>query len=158
MVTAADYVSVAAEAMRTILSDSAKFRTWTGTANPTAAKARIHIGGLDAEDIVRPYALILNVAPESFSVGGGTRHYAVPAGTISVAFEMAIAADVTWENATFALDNAIGGIIGDLVALSGDRDGHIDIRLEGEEEDERADRKEDADTFSKILVWRFGPE
>lgn len=79
--------------LRTMLSNSAAFRTWTSTANPTAALARIYVGHVDAPTL--PFVLI-GVKDYDFQrVAGGWQNVFAPSGSCLVMFTAAAGTGTT---------------------------------------------------------------
>lgn len=121
--TAAGLLSLPAENLRILLAGSVKFRELVGEANPTLAKAHIHIGPRDATGYTRPRALIDITRHREPSVAGGAGisyrstgelwlHIArdIPSGYQAAAQN---------ENAMLEFTNLIGAIVADMQALSG---------------------------------------
>jgi hypothetical protein len=117
-VTASGMVSVPVSALRDMLSQSATFQTWTGTASSAAALAYIHMIGLAEADRVRPFALITLGDNWRRTYGGSNRF--IPSGELFLVLESDIDEDNVEDFADSELEfsNNVGGVIGDLEALT----------------------------------------
>jgi len=134
--TASGLISAPLAAMADLLAACAAFRTWTGTADPLGAAARIDVvlqtvdrDLVDAESdyaasraaraAVRPRAVVQwgpQTAGETFADAG---RYAGHELTIEVTLERACAADESEADAMLALLNAAGSIWDDLWETQG---------------------------------------
>jgi hypothetical protein len=141
----------------TLLSNVEAFQTWTGTANATAAAARIYIAGIDEGDYTRPCAIIATAtgrAAEAFA--GGGRDYHSNEGAVRAIFEADIAeGDVGDPEAEFReFGNSVGDILAGIEVLSG-QGAYLHItgwRLEGKPQRAKDDEG-DIYQVSALFDW-----
>lgn len=148
-------LSVAMDALRTLISESLTFRTWVNKATPTLAKADIHVVGLPdpakssgygLQEIqaLRPFALLGFPAAggglTAQRIGDGTQLTFNEFGRILMAFEDDIDPADSHEDAAFKFLNNVGGIINDMVALAGVNGGFW------------------AQAFEMVGLWRSDPD
>ena len=129
-VTPSGMLSVPDALLRTMLSNCPAFRTWTGTANPTAALARIHLIVKPAA-AARPFALIdFGGEFNAQRNAGGSQHYFQHSGSLLLLFEddvdSANAADGKDADAEYEFRNNLGAVLSELEDLAG-RDDNLTI-------------------------------
>jgi hypothetical protein len=102
--------------LRASLSNSSTFRTWTSTANPAAALARIHYGRAAGTAtlplaIVAPSGVFARTRPAV-----GHWEYAVP--TLDLSFRASITPGTADADAVLDLYNTVGACMTDIEALA----------------------------------------
>ena len=112
--TATGPLSVPVDALRTLVSESSTFQTWTGAANAAQALNSIFLVSAD-ESETRPLALI-NTGPD-WRITRNAQSAAIPSGGLLISFED----DVTGSDAAAAEDflNQCGGVLSDIMTASG---------------------------------------
>jgi hypothetical protein len=121
-VTPSGIFSIQLSILRTMISQSTSFQTWTGTANATAALARIYFEAQDDASIARPFSLVfMGNEYVQQSIAGGASQVFQPSGQLVMMFEDAVAPGNAGSEADsyFAFANEIGDVIDDLLALGG---------------------------------------
>ena len=74
--------------LRNLIADVTAFRTWTGTADQAAARARCYVAGVDEGDYVRPFCLVLaEETPTGRRLAGGAADVYAEEGHLLVLFE-----------------------------------------------------------------------
>ena len=129
-VTASGVESLPLEHLKTILSNSSTFQTWTGhTGSASGAAGHIHYIavtddlGEDGATAVRPLAVI-DFADDGFSteaIAGGAGHAFTQEGTLNLYFENDVASgnSAVEREAFLAFMNNVGAIINEIANLSG---------------------------------------
>ena len=127
-------LSLAMDSLRTLISESATFRTWVNKATPALAKADIHLVGLpdpakssgyelDEIQDLRPFALLGFPAAggglTASRIGDGTQLTFNESGLLMMAFVDNIDPADSHEDAAFKFLNNVGGTFNDMVALAG---------------------------------------
>lgn len=112
--------SVAMSNLEDLIANCAGFRTWTGTADVAAAKARIYL--VATESTTKPFALISQ--GDDFNIdshSGGTAQFYETSGSLFLRFDDDVNPSYTAdpENAEMEFTNAIGLIFEQMMALSG---------------------------------------
>lgn len=112
------------------LAASAAFQTWTGTANPTAALARIFFEET-TPDKATPIAIVTSNSYDRTKIAGGTRNYFMGRGELYLFFrdvvlkgESTVDSDIQASLDLF--ENNVGQTIDDMEALAGQA-GYLDI-------------------------------
>lgn len=119
-VTPSGIYSLPLSNMRTMLSNCAAFRTWTGTATVALALAQIHYGGADPATDTAPLAIV-DFAPGSGgreSVAQGQWRYSAPLA-IDVTFIADVSAQTSDSDALLTHWNNVGAIVSDVEGLAG---------------------------------------
>ena len=112
--------------LKYLIADVVPFRTWTSTADQTAARARVYVAGVDDDALTRPFALVLTEeGVVSRRVAGGAVDVHEEAGTLWVLFE-AIASGADEEAIAQSFLGSVGNIVSGIAALAGY--GYIRIR------------------------------
>jgi len=110
-VTPTGFLSLKVHEMRTLLSNSGDFQTWTGTANAAAALARIHTPLAVATTATLPFAVVdLGTA---FNMSNISERQFDFDGDIFLVFREAIS-QADGLDAYYAFTNTIGAILEDL--------------------------------------------
>jgi hypothetical protein len=121
-VTPSGIFSIQLSILRTMISQSSSFQTWTGTANAAAALARIYFEAQDDSSVVRPFALVfMGNEYVQQSIAGGASQVFQPSGQLVMMLEDAVAPGnaASHADAYFAFANELGDLIEDLMALGG---------------------------------------
>ena len=142
-----------------MIADSAAFQAWTGAANATDAKVFIHLDGVLGSAMVRPMAIVEMPIDTSLVVGGGTRIFTVPAGTVDVRFEDDVASEdaASHENTGVSFRDNLDAVLADMRAVAGSS-GFLDARMVSTDASERAERDEVVDFMQETTSWEFGPQ
>ena len=139
-------------ALRTLVANSASFRTLVGAADATAALAYIHRVGVDPDANkslagLRPFALVAYHVPldldDEAQFGGDGNTY-VDKGKLGLWFQVDVASgDASdHEDAEISFLNTIGDIVAEMEALAG-RDEYLNITLlRGSDGPTRSSRQE----------------
>ncbi len=115
-------------ALQTMLAESATFQAWTSAANAAAALNSIHLVTVAEDALARPFAIVdLGDTLSLHAAAAGTH---IPSGELTVYFEADVPDDITDAQALLAFSDQVGGVIADLLAVSGDGD-RISIRAIG---------------------------
>ena len=122
--------------LRTMISESAEFQSWVGAANPTEAKASIHMLELPAPadkqhytrtelDGLRPFALIgwpRGTGLHLRRVAGGSDLTFLESQPLYVAFEDKLDSAENVEDNFFTFTNHVGKVMVDMTKLAGTAD------------------------------------
>ncbi len=117
-VAATSNLAKTVEALRTTLSETAAWQTWTGEANATLAKAHIYIGHVPTADMTSNLPVALIKTPDDRTVGGeGTE--AVTRGSLMLVFYAGlVGGSTTIEDERLTFMNDVGSTVDDLLATS----------------------------------------
>lgn len=158
--------SEALDACRTLIANCAIFQTITGTANATAAKARVYIGCPVDETTDPPTPLWTRPCCFIYWAGDATRNNRFPNGTIEVIFEQDVHADyqsataADYTDAAHEFENSASTLKKQMMATS-QGPGFLFVRsIEFTTIAQRADVKqgEQTDFFRKIMRVNYGLE
>ena len=106
------------DVLRSMLSNSATFQAWTGTVSAVTALDYIHVVEVDADDIVRPLAIIDDSAGEAWaSTRISTGHY-TDGGSLFILFEQSVDESDTEQEALADFDETIRGCVYDMQGLA----------------------------------------
>jgi len=123
-VSATGPLSLPLENLRTLLANSATFKTWVGAADVTAAKDRIYLAGVAGTAYTRPYAVVMQAGAgglERVAEADGAAKRFIASGRLLLALEDDVPSDYQSSYADAELDftNTIGAIISEMEALAG---------------------------------------
>jgi len=122
-VTPTGMLSLPVSYLQTTVANSATFRTWTGTANPTAALARIHVGRA-AGTATHPLACVgfangFNRTSDSLDVWEQNN-------TLQLMFRDDFSSALNEQDAYYTFSNQVGAIMLEMEALFNDA-GYLDV-------------------------------
>jgi CO dehydrogenase/acetyl-CoA synthase alpha subunit len=123
-VTPSGMISLPVGRMRTMLARSAAFRTWTGTADETAALARIHAFTFNSDNDTFPLAMvdIGAIDRERNVITNGIRFESTGNSSVRVYLSEQVAADAIEPDAGYTFANTVGAIIDEAEKQAGAKD------------------------------------
>ena len=147
------------EAMRTMIAAAGALQTGSGDANATDAKVFMHSDGFLARATGGPMAIADMPIDTSPVVGGWTRIFTVPAGTVDVRFEDDVASEdaASHENTGVSFRDNLDAVLADMRAVAGSS-GYLDARMVPTDASERDERDEVVDFMQETTSWKLGPQ
>lgn len=154
-VTPTGHLSLPLDYLRKTVAASASFQSWTGTADATAALARVHLVNA-APAATRPLAAIDWARNHSSTrEADGTHAWFTRQGTLSLLLRDTIATSTSDEDAALDFLNKVGALWADMEALAG-TSGYLDIQsiriVQGPERPEEDEVKALAFDFYQVVL------